>query len=204
IPCSQDSPVSISPQLASGHFLYPYAHDKSCMQDELPPREPVLSAMPKKSALKKRSTNSTVSASCTKTPSSLMSVSFTSVISSASSLVSPLSTQNRIKVAKFPPAMKFPFTSDNKENQPIPMLSFSGIGFKYNLGIDENLLYWRDYYGDDEEGRLAAKVARKDSLEIKLSQRPDRQELINKNIIHSQTEQERLDVWEAVGNHLTR
>lgn len=49
-----------------------------------------------------------------------------------------------------------------------------------------------------------AKIARKDYLAMKLSQRPERQDLINKNIIHLQSEQERQEVWEAVGNQLIR
>ena len=39
--------------------------------------------------------------------------------------------------------------------------------------------------------RLAAKLARKDSLAIKLSQRPDKQELIERNILHVSTDEER-------------
>ena len=39
--------------------------------------------------------------------------------------------------------------------------------------------------------RLAAKLARKDSLAIKLSQRPDKQELIERNILHVGTDEER-------------
>ena len=35
--------------------------------------------------------------------------------------------------------------------------------------------------------RLAAKLARKDSLALKLSQRPQRQELIERNILHMVT-----------------
>ena len=39
--------------------------------------------------------------------------------------------------------------------------------------------------------RLAAKLARKDSLAIKLSQRPNRQELIERNILQVSTDEER-------------
>ena len=39
--------------------------------------------------------------------------------------------------------------------------------------------------------RLAEKLARKDSLAIKLSQRPDKQELIERNILHVSTDEER-------------
>lgn len=39
---------------------------------------------------------------------------------------------------------------------------------------------------------------------MKLSQRPEKQDLVNKNIIHLQSEQERQEVWEQVGNQLIR
>ena len=53
-------------------------------------------------------------------------------------------------------------------------------------------------------GRLAAKIARKDSLAIKLALRPDRQELINRNILPAQSEKERQETKEAVGARLIR
>ena len=53
-------------------------------------------------------------------------------------------------------------------------------------------------------GRLAAKIARKDSLAIKLALRPDRQELINRNILQIQSEKERQETKEAVGARLIR
>ena len=53
-------------------------------------------------------------------------------------------------------------------------------------------------------GKLAARIARKDSLAIKLAMRPDRQELIDRGILHAQTERERHMQREAVGARLTR
>lgn len=52
--------------------------------------------------------------------------------------------------------------------------------------------------------KVAAKLARKESLQMKLAQRPDRQELIDKNIIPSMSEDERHDFKEAIGNKLNR
>ena len=52
--------------------------------------------------------------------------------------------------------------------------------------------------------RLAARIARKDSLALKLAMRPDRQELIERGILHAQTERERHMQREAVGARLTR
>ncbi|KAK6625439.1 hypothetical protein RUM43_005737 [Polyplax serrata] len=52
--------------------------------------------------------------------------------------------------------------------------------------------------------RLAAKIARKDSLALKLALRPDRQELIDRNILQVQSEKERMESKEAVGARLIR
>ena len=52
--------------------------------------------------------------------------------------------------------------------------------------------------------RLAAKLARKDSLALKLSQRPGRQELIDRNILPSSTEEERRIDRTAIGAKLIR
>ena len=52
--------------------------------------------------------------------------------------------------------------------------------------------------------RLASRIARKDSLALKLAMRPDRQELIERGILHAQTERERHMQREAVGARLTR
>lgn len=62
-------------------------------------------------------------------------------------------------------------------------------------------------YRDDEmseENRLAAKLARKESLSLKLSLRPDRQELINRNILQLQSDNERQESKEAIGARLIR
>jgi phosphatase and actin regulator 3 len=47
-------------------------------------------------------------------------------------------------------------------------------------------------------------VARKDSLALKLAMRPPRQELIDRNIIHIQSEMERQMSKEQVGARLIR
>lgn len=53
-------------------------------------------------------------------------------------------------------------------------------------------------------GQLAAKIARKESLSLKLALRPDRQELINRNILQLQTDNERQETKEAIGAKLIR
>lgn len=52
--------------------------------------------------------------------------------------------------------------------------------------------------------RLAEKIARKDSLAIKLALRPDRQELINRNILQVQSDKERQETKEVIGARLIR
>lgn len=69
---------------------------------------------------------------------------------------------------------------------------------------DDGSINWKDYYGDDEKGKLVAKLARKESLQLKLLQRPDKQELIDKNIIPCMSENERHDSREAIGSKLNR
>lgn len=89
----------------------------------------------------------------------------------------------------------------------------------------------RDYYGDDEQGndlwfslylkssnlliqkfidplnytgRIAAKIARKDSLEIKFAQRPNREELVERNILPSLNHKERQELREVLESKLSR
>uniref|UniRef100_UPI00398ED1C0 phosphatase and actin regulator 1 n=1 Tax=Pristiophorus japonicus TaxID=55135 RepID=UPI00398ED1C0 len=61
---------------------------------------------------------------------------------------------------------------------------------------------------DDEDNffisSLALKVCRKDSLAIKLSNRPSKRELEDKNIIPMQTDEERLEMRQQIGTKLTR
>jgi len=56
----------------------------------------------------------------------------------------------------------------------------------------------------DNASRLAAKIARKDSLALKLSLRPDRDELIARNIIRVVSEKEQQETKETIGAKLSR
>ncbi|XP_067143968.1 phosphatase and actin regulator 1-like isoform X2 [Centruroides vittatus] len=173
--------------------------------EEIPAKEPQLSAMPKKSALKKRYGLS----------STLPSQVQTSTAANQNiSDVTPLSSQNKIINCKLQSPVitvtsNHKYNSENKENRPVPFIN-NHLGDNYdNSGGDsdsdiDNPILWRDYYGNDEQCRLVAKLARKDSLAMKLSQRPDLQELIDKNIIHIQSEKERQESREAVENKLIR
>lgn len=69
---------------------------------------------------------------------------------------------------------------------------------------DGPVLYRDDDCGVSDDSRVALKIARKESLSLKLSLRPDRQELINRNILQLQSENERQESKEAIGARLIR
>ncbi|XP_061051716.1 phosphatase and actin regulator 1 isoform X6 [Eubalaena glacialis] len=92
---------------------------------------------------------------------------------------------------------------DNKENVPHEA--------DYE---DSSCLYAREEEEEEEEeedddtslytSSLAMKVCRKDSLAIKLSNRPSKRELEEKNILPRQTDEERLELRQQIGTKLTR
>ncbi|XP_077209338.1 phosphatase and actin regulator 1 isoform X5 [Paroedura picta] len=91
---------------------------------------------------------------------------------------------------------------DNKENVPHES--------DYE---DSSCLYTREEEDEDEEedddsslftSSLAMKVCRKDSLAIKLSNRPSKRELEEKNILPMQTDEERFELRQQIGTKLTR
>lgn len=91
---------------------------------------------------------------------------------------------------------------DNKENVPHES--------DYE---DSSCLYTREEEEDEEDedddsslytSSLAMKVCRKDSLAIKLSNRPSKRELEEKNILPRQTDEERLELRQQIGTKLTR
>lgn len=67
---------------------------------------------------------------------------------------------------------------------------------------DGPILYRDDPVGGPPD--RAAKIARKETLSIKLAMRPDRQELINRNILRLQTENDQSETKEAIGARLIR
>lgn len=70
-----------------------------------------------------------------------------------------------------------------------------------NVDCDGPILYRDD---DSFCERSTSQVARKESLSLKLSLRPNMEELINRNILHMQTENERQESKEAIGAKLIR
>ncbi|XP_075221175.1 phosphatase and actin regulator 2 [Lycorma delicatula] len=93
--------------------------------------------------------------------------------------------------------LSLPCTLENKENTR----PYSDNDNDSSDSSGDGPVLYRD---DDHESRLAAKIARKDSLALKLALRPDRQELIDRNILQVQSEKERQENKEAVGARLIR
>ncbi|XP_006138826.1 phosphatase and actin regulator 1 isoform X9 [Pelodiscus sinensis] len=78
---------------------------------------------------------------------------------------------------------------------------------------DSSCLYSREEDDEEEDedddsslftSSLAMKICRKDSLAIKLSNRPSKRELEEKNILPVQTDEERLELRQQIGTKLTR
>ncbi|XP_067857839.1 phosphatase and actin regulator 1-like isoform X2 [Heptranchias perlo] len=95
---------------------------------------------------------------------------------------------------------------DDKEN--VPNESDYEDTFSMHGEEDEEDDGDNDDDDDDEDNfftsSLALKVCRKDSLAIKLSNRPSKRELEDKNIIPMQTDEERLEMRQQIGTKLTR
>ncbi|OQR68895.1 hypothetical protein BIW11_12611, partial [Tropilaelaps mercedesae] len=88
---------------------------------------------------------------------------------------------------------------------PAVLARFNSVASNADSDDEDDPVKWRDYYGDDEQGRLQAKIARKDSLALKLAQRPDKQELIERNILKDESYfRDRAATREALSGKLTR
>ncbi|XP_056149210.1 phosphatase and actin regulator 1-like [Lampris incognitus] len=93
---------------------------------------------------------------------------------------------------------------DDKENMPNES-DYEDLPSMYKDEEDDD-----DDDEDDEDddslftSTLALKVLRKDSLAIKLSNRPSKRELEEKNILPMQTDEERLESRQLIGTKLTR
>ncbi|XP_066145945.1 phosphatase and actin regulator 2-like isoform X2 [Euwallacea fornicatus] len=167
--------------------------------DEIPAKEPRLNAVPLKSALKKKNSGgSTPQDTPTQEnrPLGMRQQEFNS------SFKRPL-MRPRIKFCSKPKfILGLPSTTENKENtRPHAVIREDDTDSDSNDGP----IPYRDNEGNiSDENRLAMKIARKESLSLKLSLRPDRQELINRNILQIQSENERQSEKEAIGARLIR
>ncbi|XP_053689798.1 phosphatase and actin regulator 4 [Sabethes cyaneus] len=156
--------------------------------DEIPAKEPKFNAVPLKSALKKKGSNPGTPTQDNRT----LTVRYDN---NPTATIKPV-LRPRIRICSRP--MRFqiglPSTMENKENtRPFVI--------RENDNDDQNDGPIR--YRDEDPDR-AAKIARKESLSIKLALRPDRQELINRNILQLQSDNEKQESKEAIGARLIR
>ncbi|XP_034182494.1 phosphatase and actin regulator 2 isoform X2 [Osmia lignaria lignaria] len=164
--------------------------------EEIPAKEPKFHAVPLKSVLKKRSSGSGPGTPQNTPTQENRPLTLRQELH-ASFKRPPLRPRMRIcRPVRF--GLALPCTLENKENARPYVIREDADGDS----ADGQVLY-RDEY-DDEKSRLAAKIARKESLSLKLALRPDRQELINRNILQLQTDNERQETKEAIGAKLIR
>ncbi|KAM9315959.1 LOW QUALITY PROTEIN: phosphatase and actin regulator 2 [Gastrophryne carolinensis] len=70
---------------------------------------------------------------------------------------------------------------------------------------DGPILYTDDDDDDDStESSLASKIRRRDTLAIKLGNRPSKKDLEDKNILPRNSEEERQEMWQQIGTKLVR
>ncbi|XP_063907492.1 phosphatase and actin regulator 4 isoform X3 [Zophobas morio] len=161
--------------------------------DEIPAKEPKFNAIPLKSALKKKSSGGSGPGTPQNTPTQ----------ENRPLTIRQAQTEHNAsfnsKPVKF--GIGLPCTLENKENARPYVIKEDGSDSDSNDGP----INYRDEDRDgSEESRLAMKIARKESLSLKLALRPDRQELINRNILQIQSENERQEAKEAIGARLIR
>jgi len=154
----------------------------------VPAKEPAYNAVPLKSALKKPKSGG---ASVQLPPSSSSSKSNSDPPTSSSSIPSR-------------PTLRFSGANrEDKENRGSSTSTVTMI--QEDSDEDGPILYREEDDGEmEDEDRLAAKLARKDSLALKLSQRPARSELIERNILHGVSDDERRVDRTAIGAKLIR
>lgn len=95
---------------------------------------------------------------------------------------------------------------ENKENARPYGISNGSAGASHDDDDDSDsndgpILYRDDPIGG---GDRAAKIAKRESLSLKLALRPDKQELINRNILRLQNENDQQETKEAIGARLIR
>ncbi|XP_070151616.1 phosphatase and actin regulator 2 isoform X6 [Polyergus mexicanus] len=165
--------------------------------EEIPAKEPKFHAVPLKSVLKKRGSGSGPGTPQNTPTQENRPLTLRQELH-ASFKRPPLRPRMRICSRPVRFGLALPCTLENKENARPYVIREDVDG---DSG-DGQVLYRDDY--DDEKNRLAAKIARKESLSLKLALRPDRQELINRNILQLQTDNERQETKEAIGAKLIR
>ncbi|XP_053677375.1 homeotic protein female sterile [Anopheles nili] len=176
-------------------YMYPMSQPNPNIDtnriDEIPAKEPNINAVPLKSALKKKGSNPGTPTQDNRA----LAVRYDTNPPAAATIKPVL--RPRIRICSRP--MRFqiglPSTMENKENTRPFVIRETGDDCDQSDGPI--------CYRDDDADR-AAKIARKESLSIKLALRPDRQELINRNILQLQSDNEKQESKEAIGARLIR
>lgn len=145
--------------------------------EEIPAKEPKFNAVPLKSALKKKSSNSNTPVQET-----------TSKSITICQETSPVSRRFRVGMSLSVPV-------ENKENSK-PMTIKEDDDDSDDS--DQPILY------SDDSSEGFTNITKRESLSLKLSLRPDRQELINRNILRVHSDNERQETKEAIGAKLIR
>ncbi|XP_034481611.1 phosphatase and actin regulator 4 isoform X7 [Drosophila innubila] len=187
--------------------------------EEIPAKEPKPNAVPLKSALKKK--GPTVSASTPVTPTqehhsaaqaaaiSNSNGGIGSMAAAAAAAAQHSASQRPLVVRQDATGnnyslnrqqmfnIQLPCTVENKENtRPFVIRESSSDSDE----SDGHIVY-RD---DDNDNTRLAKLARKESLSLKLQLRPDKQDLINRNILHQVNDNDVKESKEAIGARLIR
>ncbi|XP_037038607.1 phosphatase and actin regulator 1 isoform X3 [Bradysia coprophila] len=148
--------------------------------EEIPAKEPVFNAVPKKSALKKK-------------PSSNPGTPTQDTMNRPLIVRQDNNSTLNNRPIRF--AIGIPSTLENKENAHPYVIREDNDSDQ----SDGPILY-RDENSSDRQ----TKIARKESLSQKLALRPNMDELISRNILHMQSENERQESKEAIGARLIR
>ncbi|XP_017863174.1 PREDICTED: phosphatase and actin regulator 4 isoform X11 [Drosophila arizonae] len=193
--------------------------------EEIPAKEPKPNAVPLKSALKKKVGIGGSNASSASTPAtptqehhsaataaaiSNSNGGIGSMAAAAAAAAQQQSANQRPLVVRQDAAgnnyslnrqqmfnIQLPCTVENKENtRPFVIRESSS-----DSDESDGQIVYRD---DDNDNTRLAKLARKESLSLKLQLRPDKQDLINRNILHQVNDNEIKESKEAIGARLIR
>ncbi|XP_037934334.1 phosphatase and actin regulator 1 isoform X2 [Teleopsis dalmanni] len=172
--------------------------------EEIPAKEPKPNAVPLKSALKKKPGQTSTSSPATPTQDHVnangsvqgMSASGSGMTANQRPLVVRQDAANNYSLNRQQMFnINLPCTVENKENTRPFVIRESSSDSDEGDG--------RILYREDDNDRQA-KIARKESLSLKLQLRPDKQDLINRNILHQVTDNELKESKEAIGARLIR
>ncbi|XP_077342843.1 phosphatase and actin regulator 2 isoform X3 [Lithobates pipiens] len=98
-------------------------------------------------------------------------------------------------------------TDESFETSVIPDGDSEGKGSQTSDSDSDGPILYTDDDDDDDDGTestLASKIRRRDTLAIKLGNRPSKKDLEDKNILPRTSEEERQEMWQQIGTKLVR